>query len=131
MKLSIVIPAHNEEGSIQNTVTALYEKLNEENIEHEILVVNDSSTDRTEEILSRIKENIPTLRVVNNSPPNGFGFAVRCGLENFTGDAAAIYMADASDTPGDLVRFYRVMTEKRVDCVFGTRFSRGGKVIDY
>ncbi len=131
MKLSIVIPAHNEEGSIGSTVEALYAKLGREKIDHEILVVNDNSSDRTEEIILDLKKQIPTLRMVNNSPPNGFGFAVRCGLEQFTGDAVAVYMADASDTPEDLVRFYRVMVQKNVDGVFGTRFSRGGKVVDY
>lgn len=131
MKLSIVIPAYNEEGCIESTVTALYQSLAAEKIEHEILVVNDNSTDGTETALKRLTEAIPTLRYLNNEPPNGFGFAVRAGLEAFSGDAVAIYMADASDTPTDLIRFYRELIEKNVDCVFGSRFSRNSRVIDY
>jgi dolichol-phosphate mannosyltransferase len=131
MKLSVVIPAHNEEGCIESTVTQLFQTLSAEHIEHEILVVNDNSRDQTESILTKLKITAPTLRVIENRPPNGFGFAVRCGLENFSGEIVAVYMADASDSPEDLVLFYRTMIREGVDCVFGTRFSRGGKVVDY
>lgn len=131
MKLSVVIPAHNEEGCIAGTVRALNAKLSAENINHEILVVNDNSSDHTETVLHSLSTEIPTLRHVNNTPPHGFGFAVRCGFVHYTGDAVAVYMADNSDRPEDLVRFFRVLVQKRVDCVFGSRFSRGGKVIDY
>jgi dolichol-phosphate mannosyltransferase len=129
--LSVVIPAHNEEGCIESTVRALHEKLAAESIAHEILVVNDNSSDRTEEILFALEREIPELRHVNNRPPHGFGFAVRCGLADFKGDAVAVYMADASDRPEDLVAFYRTMEREGVDCVFGTRFHRDGKVVDY
>ncbi len=95
MKLSVVIPAHNEEGSIEGTLLALEQCLAKEQIEHEILVVNDNSRDSTEAILKRLSQTYPSIRYVNNQPPNGFGFAVRCGLNNFSGDAVAVYMADA------------------------------------
>lgn len=131
MKLSIVIPAHNEEGCIGSTVEGLFEKLQSEKIEHEILVINDNSRDATESILLNLQKKIPTIKIINNAPPNGFGFAVRRGLDNFSGDVVAVYMADASDTPTDLVRFYRTLIEKNVDCVFGTRFSRESRVVDY
>lgn len=131
MKLSVVIPAHNEEGCIENTLRALHACLDSEKIAHEILVINDNSTDRTEKILIDLKKEIPGLRYINNRPPHGFGFAVREGLYNFSGDAVAVYMADASDRPEDLVRFYRAMVEQDLDCVFGSRFIRGGKTIDY
>ncbi len=106
MKLSIVIPAHNEEGCLERTVQDLYERLSAEKIEHEILVVNDNSSDRTEAILIALGSEIISLRSVNNTPPHGFGFAVRRGLETYNGDAVAVYMADASDRPEDLVRFF-------------------------
>lgn len=131
MKLSVLIPAHNEAGCIAGTVGALHARLVAENIEHEILVVNDNSSDGTAEILKELQSEIAVLRVVFNPPPHGFGLAIRRGLLEFAGDAVAIYMADASDTPADLVRFFRVMQSKNCDCVFGTRFSRGGQTIDY
>jgi len=131
MNLSVIIPAHNEEGCIAATLRAVYARLEAETIPHELLVVNDNSSDGTASILAALCSEIPTLVVVDNAPPNGFGLAVRRGLAEFSGDVAAIYMADASDTPADLVRFYRILIEKNVDCVFGSRFSRGGRVVDY
>ena len=128
--LSVVIPAHNEEGRIAATIRDLYRHLAEARIDHEILVINDSSTDRTEQILIELKADVPTLRYVNNTPPNGFGFAVRAGLAAFKGDAVAIVMADASDDPADLVAYHRKLQEG-YDCVFGSRFVRGARVVDY
>jgi dolichol-phosphate mannosyltransferase len=131
MLLSVVIPAHNEEGCIESTVRALHAKLRAEAIDHEILVINDNSTDRTEAILQELQKEVPSLRYINNFPPHGFGFAVRRGLESFSGDVVAVYMADASDTPEDLVKFYRTLVHKKVDCVFGSRFTRNSRVVDY
>lgn len=131
MKLSVVIPAHNEEGALDGTLSALITTLVAEKIPHEVLVVNDNSTDGTQAVLDKLCARFPTLRYVNNSPPNGYGFAVRRGLDEFTGDCVAVYMADASDLPEDLVRYYRELVTKGVDMVFGTRWSDGGKVVDY
>ncbi len=128
--LSVVIPAHNEEGRIASTVTAIYDQLSSARIAHEILVVNDSSQDRTEQILIELRARVPTLRHINNAPPNGFGFAVRIGLAAFKGDAVAIVMADASDRPEDLVTYYHKLQEG-YDCAFGSRFMRGAKIVDY
>ncbi|MBX7172206.1 MAG: glycosyltransferase family 2 protein [Pyrinomonadaceae bacterium] len=130
MKLSIVIPAHNEEGSIRETIITLYETLASENILHEIVVINDNSSDKTETILEDLQTLIPTLVYYNNEPPNGFGYAVRFGLTKFTGDCVAIMMADLSDSPTDLIKFYRKM-EDGYDCVFGDRWGKEGQVIDY
>jgi dolichol-phosphate mannosyltransferase len=105
--------------------------LQEEKIDHEILVVNDNSKDNTLKFLNNIKEQIPTLVVHTNHGPNGFGYAIRHGLERFQGDCVAIMMADLSDDPSDLVLFYRRLSEGDVDCVFGSRFIKGGKLINY
>lgn len=131
MKLSIIIPAHNEEGSIAETATAFHDELKKQKIPHEILVVNDNSSDKTEKILKDLSKKYSEIRYINNTPPNGFGFAVRCGLESFTGDCVAIVMADMSDRPIDLVAYYNRMLRENYDCVFGSRFIKGGKVIDY
>jgi dolichol-phosphate mannosyltransferase len=128
--LSVVIPAHNEEGHIAETVRAFHKALADASVHHEILVINDNSKDRTEEVLKELQGEIPELRYINNRPPNGFGFAVRCGLAEFRGDAVAIVMADLSDDPNDLVKFHQKMQEG-FDCVFGSRFMRGGKLVDY
>jgi dolichol-phosphate mannosyltransferase len=131
-KLSIVIPAYNEEGSIEETLSTLYAALVEENIDHEIVVVNDNSKDSTLTILEQLQAtSIPTLSIHTNKGPNGFGYAVRYGLERFQGDMVAVMMADLSDDPKDLVAYYRLMVAKKLDCVFGSRFVPGGKVYDY
>lgn len=130
MKLSVVIPAHNEEGSIEATVTTLATTLRREGIDYEILVIDDGSHDRTAEIVSRIGEHDPGIRVRRNRGPNGFGFAVRAGLEQFAGDAVAVVMADLSDDPEDVVTYHR-MLERGYDCVFGSRFIPGATVVDY
>lgn len=131
MKLSLVIPAHNEEGSIEETIQAFHTELKANKISHEILVINDNSSDKTEDILKQLGKKISELRYINNEPPNGFGFAVRRGLENFKGDCVAIVMADLSDRPIDLISYYNRMLKENYDCVFGSRFIKGGKTIDY
>jgi dolichol-phosphate mannosyltransferase len=128
--LSVVIPAHNEEGHIAETVQNLIGALRKAEISHEILAINDNSSDGTERILTTLSAAIPGVRYINNPPPNGFGFAVRRGLAEFRGGAVAIVMADGSDDPADIVAFYRKL-ESGYDCVFGSRFVRGGRVIDY
>lgn len=131
MKLSILIPAHNEAFSIGSTVKDLFAELDRHGIEHEILVVNDHSTDGTESVLQELAKSIPTFRYLNNSPAKGLGLAVRKGLESFSGDALATYMADGSDDPKDLVRFFQTMQSENTDCVFGTRFSKESKLVGY
>jgi dolichol-phosphate mannosyltransferase len=87
-------------------------------IPHEILVVNDNSKDSTLAILLTLKKRIPTLNFITNEGPNGFGYAIRKGLEHFQGECLAIVMADLSDSPKDLVLFYQKMVSDDVDCVF-------------
>lgn len=131
MRLSVVIPARNEAACIESTLRALVRELEAHAIDHEIVVVDDGSTDLTVPIVQSLSKELRTLRVVLNSSPHGFGMAVRCGLDASTGDVIGIYMADASDRPEDLVRFVQTMQARNVDCVFGTRFHRKARVIDY
>ncbi|MDR2496358.1 MAG: glycosyltransferase family 2 protein [Tannerellaceae bacterium] len=131
MTLSVVIPAYNEEGCIAATLQQLYRSLTEAGIEHEILVVNDNSKDATEAILQEACRQYPTLRYITNHGPNGFGYAVRKGLSAYRGDCVAVFMADMSDDPADLVAFYRLMITENCDAVFGTRWSSGGCTFDY
>ena len=131
MKLSIVIPAYNEEESITETIDLIEEAFSKVNIEHEIFIVNDNSKDNTLLVLEKLAQKYPTLKYETNHGPNGFGYAVRYGLERFSGDCVAVMMADLSDSPYDLIRYYTTMVEGNYDCVFGSRFIKGGKVIDY
>ena len=127
---SVVIPARNEAENLQVVVPALLTALEGAGIKHEILVVNDGSTDNTRDVLFELAARYPNVRFIHNRPPNGFGLAVRAGLANFRGDAVAIVMADGSDDPADVVRYYAKLQEG-YDCVFGSRFIAGSKLIDY
>lgn len=130
MKLSVVIPARDEEGSIEQSIAVLVETLLRERIPFEIVVVDDGSTDQT---ASRVRHSMalhPEIRLVNNTGAHGFGLAVRAGLEQSSGDAVAVMMADGSDSPRDLVRYYRAL-EEGYDCAFGSRFIHGSKIADY
>jgi dolichol-phosphate mannosyltransferase len=130
MKLSVVIPAHNEEGSIAETVMEIAAALEEEGIEYELIVVDDGSTDQTATRVARLAEANPHVRCLRSPYSSGFGFAVRAGLDACEGDAVAIMMADGSDHPGDLVSYHRLL-QAGYDCAFGSRFMRGAQVDGY
>lgn len=129
--LSIIIPARDEEACIASTVQGLHSELKLHSISHEILVINDGSTDSTWEILESEKGKIPELHPIQNLGRLGFGRAISLGLENFRGDACIIMMADQSDDPKDAVQYWQEINRPGIDCVFGSRFDKGGAVIDY
>jgi dolichol-phosphate mannosyltransferase len=130
VKLSVVIPARNEEDAVAETVVALLGTLRAEAIPCELLVVDDGSTDKTADVVQGLAARYPEIRLVQNMGRHGFGMAVRCGLHEATGEAVAIVMADRSDSPDDVVKCYRRLLEGP-DCVFGSRFIRGSQVQDY
>ncbi|HUI28330.1 MAG TPA: glycosyltransferase family 2 protein [Candidatus Kryptonia bacterium] len=130
MKLSVVIPAYNEERNLIGTLDGITEALRRESIRFEIVVVNDNSRDNTRQLVLDRQATDPEIILVNNAPPGGFGRAIRAGLRHFSGDAVAIVMADRSDDPDDLVRCYRKL-EEGYDCVFGSRFRAGSRVVAY
>jgi len=130
MKLSVVIPAHDEEESIGRTLDGVAAALDTERIDYEVLVIDDASTDGTAEEVARIRMHNRRVDCRRSHYPNGFGFAVRAGLELFAGDAVVIFMADGSDDAADIVRYYRLL-EQGCDCVFGSRFMRGGATTGY
>jgi len=128
--LSIVIPARDEEGCIASTIEHLYVELNIHGVPHEIVVVDDGSTDATWERLMQVRQRVPTLRPVRNAGLHGYGRAVVYGLDHMSGDAAVIMMADESDDCRDVVRYWKLLNDGW-DAVFGSRFIKGGGVIDY
>ena len=128
--LSIVIPARDEEGCIASTVEHLHVELRLNDIPYEIVVVDDGSQDRTFSILEELATRISNLRPVRNEGAHGFGRAVTAGIDAASGDAVVVMMADESDDCRDAVRYWKLLNEGW-DCVFGSRFVRGGGVIDY
>jgi dolichol-phosphate mannosyltransferase len=130
MKLSVVIPAQNEEGSVGATVSGVVSVLEREKIEYEVLVIDDGSADRTAAVVEEIGSANPRVKVRPSHYEKGFGMAIRAGLDLFEGDAVVITMADASDDPEDIARYYRLL-EEGWDCAFGSRFAPGAQVHDY
>lgn len=131
MKLTILIPAKNEEKTIAQTIKAIYHALQEAGIDHSILVINDHSEDKTVEILDDIALEAPSLTFRDNPGPSGFGNAIRFGLNQFDGDAVAIAMADGAENPKDIVACFNILANQDVDCVFGSRFIKDGQVHGY
>lgn len=128
--LSIVVPAHNEEGSILPTLDELRVTLDAESVDFEIIVVDDNSSDSTASIVGKVAEDDQRVRLIRRHPPPGFGRAIRAGLDAVRGDCVVICMADLSDDPKDVVAYYRKLQEG-YDCVFGSRFLPKSKVEKY
>ncbi len=130
MRLSIIIPARNEASSVGPTLDGVRRRLAQEGIPYEIIVVDDGSTDATpDEVMQRAAVD-PAVRLLHNPGPQGFGRAIRCGLDAFTGDAVVLVMADDSDDPEDVIQYYYILRDK-ADCAFGSRWIRGGHVQGY
>lgn len=130
MKLSIVIPARNEEGCVEETLILILKELRGAQIPCELIVIDDGSIDSTNAIVHRLALSNPEIVLVENQGRHGFGMAIRAGISHATGEAIAVMMADGSDSPADLVQYYLKVSEG-YECVFGSRFIPGGKIIDY
>ena len=128
--LSVIIPARDEEESLPGTVGDIFRTFTEAGVPHEIVVVDDGSKDGTWAVLQALRAKFPTLAPTQNPGPHGFGRAVIWGLDHSRGDAVVIMMADASDSPAHAVNYWRILNEG-YDCAFGSRFVKGGEVIDY
>jgi len=128
--LTVVIPARDEEACIASTVEHLHVELRLNNVRHEIIVVDDGSVDRTWEIVNEIKCRIPVVKPVQSPAPHGFGRAIVAGLDEMKGDAVVLMMADESDDCRDVVRYWETL-QQGYECVFGSRFIKGGRAIDY
>ena len=128
--LSVVVPARDEEGCICSTVEHLHLELRLHSVPHEIIVIDDGSSDRTWPLLMELKNRIPELAPLQNTDLHGFGRAIIHGLDHMRGDAVVVMMADESDDARDVVRYWQLLNQGH-DCVFGSRFMKGGGVIDY
>lgn len=128
--LSVCIPAHNEEKNIDRTMDIISKVMQENNIPFEFVIANDNSSDGTERVIrERMDAGMPVC-LINRTKPGGFGRAIRSCLNNFSGDFAVIVMADCSDDPNDIVKYYQLLKDGN-DAVFGSRFIEGSVVKDY
>ena len=123
-------PARNEGGNVGKTLDHLRERLDREKIDYEIIIIDDGSTDSTSQEVECRQVDDSRIRLIHNNHLHGYGRAVRLGLEQFVGDAVVITMADGSDDPEDVVKYFYVLRD-RAECAFGSRWVQGGTVENY
>ena len=121
MKLSIVIPIYNEERTISDLVYAV-ESANKLGLDNEILLVDDFSTDKTSEILTKIHSDNPSLIIVKHSFNQGKGAALRSAFQQVSGDIILIQDADLEYDPKEYPKLLKPIIENKADVVYGSRF---------
>lgn len=125
MKLSIVIPAYNEEENI----TAIIEKIEDcLDISHELVVVNDHSTDRTFSLVKELNLKYPNIKLVDNTNEKGFANAIKFGFSKISAELTIPVMGDLCDDLGTLEKMVKKIDEG-YDVVCGSRYIAGGSRI--
>ena len=130
MKISCVIPAHNESNCIERVIRGLIAVFEERGIDYELVVVDDNSYDDMPVVVDRLVKQNEKVKVVHRKSNPGFGRAVKSGIEIASGDAICIVMGDASDDAKDVVKMFEKLQEG-YDIVYGSRFITGSQVYNY
>ncbi len=126
--LSIIIPARNESENIQDIIDYFENGLGD--INYEVLLINDFSVDDTLEKSKNLFKNKEKFKIFDNET-KGLGGAINLGIEKSVGSKITIMMADLSDDINDLKKYVRIIDEKNVDAVLGSRFMKDSVVQDY
>ena len=129
-RYSIVIPAFNEEANLEKTVLQISD-LVERSSDIEIIVVDNMSTDATSDVAQKLAAHLDFLTVVHAGGGQGYGVAVKSGIENASGTHIVFVMADGSEDPKDVLRFIDASRANPQACIFGSRFSHGVQVLNY
>lgn len=122
MILSIVMPAHNEEGNIGDCIVRVEDVID---ISHELIVVNDHSSDRTVEIIKEMAKRYPGVRLVNNTAAAGFVNALKSGFSQAKADLVVPVMGDLCDDLPTIKEMLKKI-EEGYDVVCGSRYMSGG-----
>ena len=126
--LTILIPVRDEEENVKIISREIIDKILCKN--YEILFVNDFSQDRTEDVILEIMKNEVSIRYINNQR-KGLGGAIQAGIKESEGKFVCIMMSDSSDTVEDLNTYYNTIISDNFDAVFGSRFIKGGRTVNY
>lgn len=127
MSLSIILPAYNEEANVENSLGEVSAVAQALGLEHEIILVNDGSTDRTGEVARALQTRIPNLRVVEHYPNRGYGGALKAGFAAASKELIAFFPADKQFDFNEVERLLKRMDE--ADIVCGYRANRRDNVI--
>lgn len=119
LKLSVVIPVYNERETVLQVIAAVRKV----DLEKEIIIVDDGSSDGTRDLLATISD--PTVRVILHDRNQGKGAALRTGFAAAEGDVIIIQDADLEYDPQDYHRLLRPILEGKADVVYGSRFAGG------
>ena len=128
MKVSIIIPLRNEEIILKKIIEQIENKLH--HLPYEIIFINDFSTDKTFSILNELIINKSQFNLYNNKR-KGLGGAITEGINKSTGELICIMMSDLSDDIDDFINYYNTITKEKIDAVFGSRFIKGSKLVNY
>ncbi len=123
MQLSIIIPAYNEEKSLEQTIGRFREYLDRQNYAYEIIIVNDGSTDRTGNTARELAAKFPMIKLVEHESNRGKGAAIRTGLLQAGGDFRLFIDADNATTIDHLDSVWPHF-RNNADIVIGSRHPR-------
>jgi glycosyltransferase involved in cell wall biosynthesis len=119
MRISIVVPAYNEESTITCVISSLLREIPEV---HEIIVVDDGSSDRTASIAEEFSHNYPTVHLLRQPTNKGKTAALRAGFAASTGDIVLVQDADLEYDPVDIPGLVEPIQRGKADVVYGSRF---------
>jgi glycosyltransferase involved in cell wall biosynthesis len=125
MKLSILVPVYNERAVVERSLSLVLAAPLPEDMERELIIVDDCSTDGTSAILERIAASDPRIRLVRHPVNQGKGAAVRTAIQHASGDFALVQDADLEYDPAEYPRLLKPLLEGHADAVFGSRYLRG------
>src|SRR5271168_5420475 len=122
LRLSILVPVYNERTVVERSLGLVLTAPLPENMEREIIIVDDCSTDGTSEILERLAASDPRIRLMRKKVNEGKGAAVRTAIELATGDFCLVQDADLEYDPAEYPRLMRPLLDGNADAVFGSRY---------
>src|SRR6266513_4752084 len=128
MKLSILMPVYNERTVVERCITLVLAAPLPENMERELVIVDDCSTDGTFDILQRLAADFPQIQLYRQEKNSGKGAAVRTAIQKATGDFSLIQDADLEYDPAEYPKLMRPLLDGHADAVFGSRYMAGEQI---
>jgi dolichol-phosphate mannosyltransferase len=129
-KLTIIVPSFKEGKIIEFSIREIINTL-KNHIDFEIIIIDDNSNDGTLEKIKTFSKSNPNIKIYLNSSRKGFGNSIKEGIKKAKGEFVCFFMADQSDDPNDILKYYRQINLGSYDCVFGDRWTKDQNVKGY